>query len=298
MYKKLNQSGKEFIRTICNTDGADNDNMFIGRMKYDLPLSNTVIGNNGIESIIIDNDGNVIETNDEYATYLIYLFEFYANQLELDANVLAAQAYVESGYKSYYYDKSSSKCGISGLNSKLIYDYIVNGNTAETLESLSGLSWESDEIDYITTGITNPLDRNNYIYFSYENDSDNITIARNDRLQLLFNVASNPNLMIKAQANLFNEITQRNNYVLSSTLFSYSRSIKLKSKQYVDLLDKAGRKYGDTYTTVGIKYVESVFQALSDKNNDKLKVKTKKPKGISFGLDYNLNPDNFNSYLG
>lgn len=293
--KKLTKEGEKFIRTICNGQG---DSLIKGRFGYNLPFSE--FQNTGVTftANAVDPFGNTIVTNEQLGEALIVWYNRYAELTNLDANVLAAQGYEESGYRLWYYNGVNSGCGLADLTSIDIYKYIVRSQTPETLEGLATPQFDQNEIDRIIQNTTDPLNRLSYIYRGDRTTPELAQTAIDNRYTLYQNIVNNPELSIKAQAIILSQISIRNNGLKPNILFAYHRNHLLSANSYIDLTVKSGRKYGDEFTKKGIDYVDRIYRYLGDKNNDKLPKKINKPVGIWFGINVNFKQDSFTANLG
>lgn len=292
--KKITKTGEDFIRTICS---GDSNSLIVGKYAYNLPFSN--ISNTSIvfSATTVDHRGNAIKNNSQLADALIAWYNEYGEANEIDSNLLAAQGFIDSGYRLWHYDKIKSGSGISNFNSKRVYTHMVS--KPKTLEALETNRLRSDETSKIISGLTEPFQQSSYKYNGYSLTPEIIEVAISNRQQLHQNIIDNPELSIKAQAALLKEILLRNDGLTANSLFAYSRDILLQETKYRLMLDNAGRKYGDEYVRTGINYVKKVFGILGDKDNDKQpKIPYGKPKGKWFGYDVNFTVNSFDSFLG
>ena len=260
---KITQDGVDFIRQICTVGGQ---NLLNGKNSYPLPYTNPSI--NKVWSCNITNpfDNNkIIKTSTDLIDALIFWFNKYAEMYGLDANVIAAQAYVESNYKMWNYAGSSSINGsqstASGINQftmLTIYDVVV-ANNYETIKMTP------DEISKI---IINLKDSNNKD--SYNVASKTSTNAWHNRPILHQNVINNPDVMIKAQCRYLKHIANKCNSLTSTTLFGYSRGPGYALKTYTDSIQTCANntKNNPNYLKEGVDYVFKIFNILGNKNNN------------------------------
>ena len=292
--KKLTKTGEEFIKTICSGNG---DSLIKGKYDYELPFTRT--SSSVYEAKAKNNDGKVITTNEELGNALIEWYNQYAEESNLDANILAAQGYVESGYRLWHYSKIHSGVGLADLVGVRIYKKIVKTNQSDSEEAASSPFFSDDEIDKITKNMTDPELIRSY---KYRNSSDttvnSLNIAFDNRPILYQNIIDNPAISIKAQSIIMKEISARNKSLTANSLFAYNRNSKLVAETYQDLLNDAGKRFGDNFVKKGIDYVDFVFQCLADKNNSLIKKRFGKPRGIWFGYKLNLEVDEFEMFLG
>jgi hypothetical protein len=289
--RKLTKKGEDFIKSVCGTG----DDKIKGRYKYDLPFSN--LTPTGFTANAVDHNSRPINNNEQLADALIFWYNKYANNNDIDANTLAAIGFVDSGYVLWHYDMFTSGCGIANFKSKRVFSNIVAQPT--TLESLQTERLIRSEINIITSDMIEPDQRSSYYYGGRSVTEASLEIAINNRDILYQNIIDNPELMIKAQAALYKEVLIRNEGLRANSLFAYSRDVLLEETNYRLMLDTAGRKYNDDYVREGIIFVKRVFGVLGDENNDKQpKVKYKKPKGKYFGFDIDFEINSFKSFLG
>jgi len=263
-YKPLTNKGKEFIRTRCTSAG----DRLSGKQNYALGRSNVPAGtvftsnayNDGDPKTTVD-DREKITTNEQLAENLITWFNYYAEEYLLDANIMAAQCYVESNYNlwafSYGGKRGSSAMGITQFIDVSIYDIIFkNSYSFEPEIVLLGHNLTGDTSDIRT------------IVPYYNNQAASIistptTNARAiaNRKQLFQNIVDNPKAMIKAQCHLMHKIGERNNNLAASSLFAYNRAASLRSKTYNEAIDKAVKK--KIRIEEGTSYVDKIFKLLN-----------------------------------
>lgn len=282
MAKRLTEEGKKFIRTIVSGNG---NSKLSGKNKYNLPFSNIEDTPTIFTSKVVDHVGNPILTNAQLAEALIYWFDKYALMYELDANIIAAQAYQESLYNVWTYaPRPSSASGISQFIGVAFYDVVIRNIGPSP-------NFTEEEINRLTKNMVNPKLQTSYTNFTVGSD------ARNNRSILHQNITDNPDLMIKAQCKLMKFISDRNNNLASSALFAYNRGSGYRSNDYISLVKHVADRKGTEYIKEGIDYVEKIFGYLGDQNNTKI-AKLNKPKGVWFGYKLDFEFENFNANLG
>ena len=292
--KKLTKTGEEFIKTICS---GNSNSLLKGKYKYNLPFSISSNSSVTYESIIKDHIGGNVSNNTQLGEELIYLFNKYGEINGIDSNLLAAQAYADSGYRTWHYNQFDSGSGIVNLQSIRVFTNIVKSAQPETFEGLNNISFEDWEISLITNGLTNPLDEISYLYRGSKINNESLIIAERNKTQLHQNVINNLDIVIRAQANIMSEILTRNNGIVANALFAYATYWMLVGKSYPDMVDTVGREYGDNMIKKGTDYANLVFRILGDKNNTEIKTKITKPVGIWFGYDIDFKIDRFTAYL-
>ena len=120
-YKKLTNTGIEFIRTICKGTG---NHLLKGKEKYALKNSGNPAST--IYTAHPTLNGEPIETNLQLGEVLIQWFNFYSKLYSLDANIIAAQAYVESNYRIWAYSPTGAQ-GVCQFLSGTLYDVAIGG---------------------------------------------------------------------------------------------------------------------------------------------------------------------------
>lgn len=293
-FKKITETGENFIRKIASNANANkiygNQSLIKGNNGA-LPFSDKEDQPNlvWVSHITDIRTNNSITNNDDFANYLIYLLNKYSEEYGLDANIIAAQAYQESKYNCWIYNRNvSTASSISQIVMKTMYDALY----ASRFQFLT-----ISERDTITNGMINPssskgwrnaTDSDYLVASDYENQRKNRSILHQ-------NMINNPHLVIKIQCALMNYVANNNNNLASSTLFAYNRGSELKSTNYVSLVNYTANKYGNKYINEGVKYVQQIFGFLGDKNNTYISP-LNKPKGYWFGYKIDINPDKFNVF--
>lgn len=318
MIKKneLTSEGKKFITKVCSGNG-----------------NSLLVGNDGILPYALDDDGNtvnkqwiaepiyngkIITTNNELGNALIDWFEKYGQMYNINPNFLAAQAYVESGYRIWSFDKeknineSSTASGINRFTMLMTYSIIVN-NFSDVYPKM----WEkedrvtigpseipkNDALLKITNNLTNALSPESYKPENSNTNPESIIISKKNRYYLHQNIINNPEIMIKAQARYMRYISDVCNNLASASLFTYSRGLPYAADTYTRAIkklkkDKNINNDNDPYLKAGLNYVLKIWGVLGDKDN-KLEPfdKKYKPEGEYFGYNYLFNNDkDLNSY--
>ena len=255
---RITEAGKQFIRGVCANRG---NALLSGRNRRPLPFSTPPVSTSKIwECNIKDplsNDPNkIINNSAELAEALIFWYEKYAREYNLDANILAAQSYVESGFVMWAYnERISTASGINQFIMATVYDVVVlNMRRRRTPQ-------DQEDIDKITNGLRNPLELS-----SYQVGGDDNADARHNRPILHQNVIDNPDVMIRAQFKYMKFISERCNNLASTSLFAYNRGVSFAAKTYTEAIEKAKRR-GNEYEKEGINYVLKTFIVLGDRTN-------------------------------
>lgn len=263
-YKPLTKKGEEFITNRCLANTTYGSNRFSGKRKFALPKS--ILSS---DTVFVaqprDEKNQLITTPDVLAKNLISWFNRYSEDYQLDANIIAAQAYAESGYNLWIYSEGGAM-GLCQFLDTAVFDTVIKNKYTF-----------DQELQNILTGL-NGIDPNankhdiRYIIPHYNSSDkkiistkDTIEIAKNNRSVLFQNVINNPKLMIKAQCYLMNFIGGRNNNLASSSLFAYNRGAYLTSTSYDDMINKTSNRYGKEYLKEGLNYVDRIFKLLAGK---------------------------------
>lgn len=242
-YTALTEKGKTFIRNTCNTTGT---RLFTGSHNYKLLYASPVVDAGHVWTATPkDDEGNTIATPAALAENLIFWFNKYAQSYSLNANVIAAQAYRESGYILWNFPPNSDASGISQFIMATTHYVVISNKDG---------SFNNSEIEAITYNL--PHSGRDYSVFD-----KTILKGKENRQQLHQNIMDNPAIMIKAQCSYMNFIADRCNDLASSTLFGYNRGHGLLDDTYTKSIIKA-KNYSKNYELEGIKYVELIFKTL------------------------------------
>ena len=287
-YKKITKECLNFLDYIANNNGTNG--LISGKNKYEIPF---VYGYDIPEKITaeIEYKGKIIENNNDYIQYLIEYYNYYSHIYDIDANILLAQAYVESNLKVWNYAQyNSTAMGLTQFLMGTIREVVLlnryNSTPKFTESEQSKLLLNiinPNEDESYRVGGSKILDENSY-------DFDKYSTARKNRYNLYLNCINNPDIMIKAQFRYMKYIGSKNNLIASSTLFAYNRGSGYSGNTYADIINQVKMKKGGEYITEGVNYVEKIFGVLGDKNNEYIK---NKPKGVYFGYELDLNCNNF-----
>ncbi len=216
-YVRLTNLGKEFIRRICASRDVLSGNN--GKLPFSQLASNTVFTSNAK-----DRNGNTITSSSAFAEELIYWFDQYSQLYDLDANIIAAQSYQESGYQAWIYaNYPSSAAGITQFLGSTVWEVVV---VQQGISRNVTPAFTQSEINRITNGITNPTQLSSYKYGS--------SIINPNREILFQNIIDNPDLMIKAQCKYMRAIRDRCNGIAASALFCYNRGPAFARKTYTE----------------------------------------------------------------
>jgi len=159
-YKQLTEKGKSFVRNYC---ANSKKSLLSGKsaQKYNdvtskyynpdgvLPFCDPPTSPSKIWTANIRNSsGNLISTNQEFGELLILWYDKYGKIYEMDANVLLAQAFQESGYFAWNYPLTSTASGLCQFVSEAVFDIIIT-NKHSNITPL----FTSSEIDKITLNV-------------------------------------------------------------------------------------------------------------------------------------------------
>jgi|JFJP01.1.fsa_nt_gi hypothetical protein len=286
MFSAITEDGVNFIKFICikGMKPDRNGNTLLSGIKTEgLPYTGPPQIKKRWECNIMYN-GARITTGEVLAEALVVWFNKYAAQYQLDANVIAAQAYAESHYIMWNYaGGDSTASGVSQFTMLTIFGIIIdNAGNSDKMTS--------EEIGKITNGLPFPNGKNSYMV-----KSDTYQNAWANREQLHQNVINNPDVMIKAQCRYMKNIANSCDSLTSSTLFCYSRGPAYARDTYSKSMQACidGTKSKPTYIDEGLTYVLRIFGILGDKDNylESKGAGAYKPKGYYFGYDEKLYPD-------
>lgn len=291
-YKKITKQGEKFMKTIGENNGENG--LIRGKNSYEVPFTYDVTIPSTLIAGIVDEEGYMIFNNTQYIEYLIRIYNHYAELYDLDANILVAQAYVESGLKVWNYAPYPSTA--TGLTQFLI------GTMAEVViknKYIAEPKFTQSEIDKMILNFEQPYNENSYKVGGSrdirEGEDNFLTRSRSrkNRYYYLLNAMNNPDLMIKAQCRYMKYIASRNNNLASNTLFAYNRGSSYRADTYTGIINIVKNKKGENYIDEGLKYVEKIFGILGDEFNKYTNVK---PNGIYFGYDLDLDKSNFDAF--
>jgi len=285
-YSELTKKGKEFITHICSSFSTK---ILTGKNSYVFPYTNTPYSNK-VWVCDIKYNGKQLTNATDVANALIDWYNKYANIYKLDANIIAAQAYVATKYYMWYYAEDVTASGVPQLTMLTFYNrYVKNIDTASTSTDTSIPKITKNEIEVIINGLTDKYDVN-----SYNVGGATPEVARSNRPIFHQNVINNPEIMIKIQCDYMKSITNNCDSIASTSLFCYSRGSEYVADTYSDALLKCKNDKGEEYMNYGLDYVLEIFGVLGDEDNllvSKGAKKKYKPKGIYFGYDSKNFPD-------
>lgn len=281
-YKPLTKKGEDFILNRCIANSAFGNNRFSGKRKFPLPKSTTV-ASTVWTAVPRDESNAIITTAEGLAKNLISWFNRYSSDYLLDANIIAAQAYAESGYNLWIYSDGGAM-GLCQFLDAAVFDTVIKNR--QTFK---------DDIDDLTVGMNFTGSDNKDIRYYIPNFStrdksivstpQTTAIARTNRAIFFQNIINNPKIMIKAQCYLMKYIGNRNTNLASSALFAYNRGSGLQSTSYDNIVDKTAKRYGKPYIGQGVEYVARIFNLLAGQEPQ---------VPVGFGYEINFTPAQIN----
>jgi len=294
--KAITKEGVDFITHVCTvgmTGDKHGNTLLKGKNSYRLPFCfQPQASQVWTCDIKIPNSYGMlpVTTGNDLAQALIYWFNTYAQMFDLDANVIAAQAYAESGYYMWNYaGGDSTASGVNQFLSSTVYEVIVK-NSGKQYTHVNYFTPE--EVAKITNGLTQGTIEGSYQPGgNTDAPSPAHQVTWNNRPILHQNIINNPDIMIKAQCLYMSWISSRCNALTSSTLFGYSRGPGYSLKTYTDSIQLCASKVSQQALQEGLNYVLKIFGVLGDKNNflgSKGLGSYYKPVGKYFGYDESM----------
>lgn len=257
-YKQLTKEGEAFIRKTIISNGNKN---FTGKNKYAVPFISIPQGTD-INSKVFDDNGNQTTDVNKFAELIIKWTNQYSKEYGLDANIMSAQQFNESGMLPWNYSESGAM-GFTQFVLSTLNFWVFNG----------GSRFTTSEIQALSVGVTGDVKLLSTFTTSKNQSQVYNQIRQQNRDNLFQNIVDNPKIMIKAQISLMQYTSNRNNKSASSALFAYNRGSGLSSSSYSEVISKMAnlykdkdktKKYGRDYTVEGLKYVENIFKTLNN----------------------------------
>jgi len=255
---KLSKEGKDFIRSKCKGSGKSKlrgDANDKGGYKYNpegvLPYCSplTAKGKQWISNPLINGGVN---TNAELAEALIKWYNKYAEEYEMDANIMAAQAYQESLWIIWNYAVNSSASGISQFVAGTFYEVLIK-NKRKDFTDAELIALTQNMVGYTYTPGSTPPE--NPFLVKY-------TLGKKNRPFLHQNIIDNPEIMIKAQFSYMKWISTRCDKMASCSLFGYNRGPYLTNSSSYSAWIAAAKSRSNNYENEGIIYVYRIFKLL------------------------------------
>ena len=261
VHSKVNGSGNSFLSGKASDKHGSVQNNPTKVLPNCYPLTNV---NKQWTSNPAINGGidypNGIETNDELANALIFWYNKYGRSFKMDANIMLAQAYIESNLKVWNYSVIGTASGVSQF---------VDNTFLAVIQNKRG-NFTDAELEALTTGMSGytyqpGLKPEQIPKGPFLVSISPPPVARYNRPITHQNMIDNPEIMIKAQFDYMKYISGYCNGLASSTLFRYNRGlIRLKvTSSYTEVIDFAkAPKFGTGYENEGIDYVYKTFKLL------------------------------------
>jgi zinc D-Ala-D-Ala carboxypeptidase len=265
-FSGLTSQGKDFIISSVNAGCLSGKKTMPG-VSFDKYIS--VYGKDPSSEDFVWKS-NTITNPATLATSLIGWYNEYASIYSMNANVLAAQAFVESNYKLWTFSIGKDESTNTQYPAAM-------GLTQFVKITMNGVAAHTDSYNGITPVFTN-AERG----VLYKNTSP----AEYDKPIILQNMMDNPKLMVKAQFLYMKYCANRANGLASSALFGYNRGDGYISKiSYTDTIQncKNDRKKKSSYFEEGVSYVFKTFSVLGD-----ISSQTGYNKGVDGYFGYNF----------
>jgi hypothetical protein len=291
-YSEITEKGVEFITYVCTKgmEGSKIGTLLEGQQYYQLPFCKEPQASKVWTcDIKIPGTPTTMTSGNELAQALIYWFNYYSKMFDLDANVIAAQAYAESGYYMWNYaGGDSSASGVNEFKFITLYEVIIK-NTYTDHDKFT-----DDEINKIINGVPEAVSKipSTYTFNTPDAPSPPYKTAWENRPIIFQNIINNPDIMIKAQCILMSWLANQCNDLTSSTLFAYNRGTSFIGKTYTDCIQKCKKSTltikDPNYPQEGLNYVLKIFGILGDETNflsSRGLIQYYKPLNEYFGYD-------------
>lgn len=230
----ITNEGVAFMKSIASKNGSTG--LIGGTKSYVVPYSieTTPVFHS---ANALDKDGKIITTSLHLIDSLIFWINKYSKQYDLDPNIISAQCFMESGYQMWTY--SSEAYGLSQFTIPTYYDIVINNGKNKFTQT------EVEKIvkDLTDVGVYGKYKKSSIFYTEKDNAIDKQT-SINNRVKLYQNIIDNPEIMIKAQCVLMDEISNRNDDYASSSLFAYNVGSMLRGTTYYDIVNKQIKNSG------------------------------------------------------
>jgi hypothetical protein len=230
--RKITKLLPEAIQFINRKFIEETGKLLTGKQTYKLPYSNIPQGTI-FTANVRDKNGNIITTEDKYKKLIIEAYNEFGELYKIDPNILLAQAYRESNFRTYAYSPTGA-LGFTQFIPATVFDTFVANNQIIRYNDSRDLSIQEKAL--ITTGLVGNIRTKSTFFYDnkFKTNTDYIT----NRGTLHQNLMDNPRTMIKAQFLLMDYIGSRNENIATASLFAYNRGSGLKSLGYSDIVSK------------------------------------------------------------
>ena len=289
MSKELTEHGKSFMRKVGEHYG-NNDNSLLQGNNGILPFSNETDANKVWVANVKDifNDNRPVKTNSQFIEYLINLYIEYADEFNVDANIVAAQGFEESEYKTWYYHTDDIRVLTSASIAQLPMDMMYYAIYDEELTWL-----DDNQKNKIINGMEKPDLPSSWRNVENIDPSGKIEDRQRSNHSVFHqNMIDNPDIVVFIQCRFISYISLNNGNYASSSLFAYNSNWKNKSTNYIQLLNEFDKKEDVDDTIKQCEYVERIFGYLGDPKQENIKKLRPYVRGFSFNytfIDYDFN---------
>ena len=265
-YKPLTEMGMKFIIKECGT-GRNN---IEGTNKF--PLSSSVDEVTGL-NVNKKWTSNAYKDGTELSTGLIKLINKSAEVYGLDANIIAATIFIESGYKLWTFPYNSNVGGLIQIKPLTLWSMGINGKGSVLPKiSDSDISKLSNGYNKITDSdgkLTLTDGKIRELYSKYGTNPNPVydlnTIGRKFRGQLQQNMIDNPDVLINVMCRYVKYISGTNGDIVSSTLFGYTAGNSTADTSYKKVIEAYSKGINSAMLEEKAGYVLDVWKLL--KNN-------------------------------
>ncbi|MFW5847787.1 MAG: hypothetical protein ACOCVF_02595, partial [bacterium] len=209
--KLITENGKNYMLSLAD---ENSDSMLRGEQSYPLPFTN-------IQKEWISNAYYKYGNDREWMKELIIIIEKYAQQFDIDPNMIAAQIQTESSFKVWVFpppaetrNTTSSAVGLTQFIYPTLYKTMEKFFTNEERKLITGENYDS--LDYFTLP-------------SYDTPS---------RPFIAQNIIDNPELMVKAQCAHMKELGNQGNNLMSTSLMGYHGGSGFTKSNFIESIKK------------------------------------------------------------
>ena len=120
----ITATGEQFMKRVAtyfNNNGNYGTKYLLEGTNGVLPFSDQTEAQVWTANVTNKYTGKKVTNNNEFIDYIINLYNEYADEYNVDGNVLSAQAFVESEYRCWIYNNATSTAsGLPTLTTKLL----------------------------------------------------------------------------------------------------------------------------------------------------------------------------------